>query len=304
MGSMSAIPHRQEWELYHNNFSLCSKKVRVCMAELGLPYLGHHIDLIETGSYQNVGREYLSINPAGLVPVLVHKGRPIYESHEEIAYAAAHAGERGHELMPDDPDLRPQVEHWIDCASLVGSDPTRGTEHRAGHCIPGLTVPLFATMVAHIASGEIVKGLLTHPNKERPMIFLTLKWMGIQRLPRLGPAMRLLRRSLQHMDQHLDRLDDQLAKSGGPWITGAQFTLADVSWMVLLDRLIEADWETRLLGTDRRPRVRSYWERLAQRPSYREQVFEMRCPITREGIAAVRRAKATHPRLRAALEGE
>ena len=45
------LPHRQEWELYHNSFSLCSKKLRVCMAELGLAYESHPIDLIETGSY-------------------------------------------------------------------------------------------------------------------------------------------------------------------------------------------------------------------------------------------------------------
>ena len=58
------LPHREEWELYHNSFSLCSKKLRVCMAELEIPYRGHHIDLIETGSYENVGRDYLAINPA------------------------------------------------------------------------------------------------------------------------------------------------------------------------------------------------------------------------------------------------
>ncbi|MFM8409893.1 MAG: hypothetical protein ACKOCT_06410, partial [Alphaproteobacteria bacterium] len=27
------LPHEQEWELWHNEFSLCSKKMRVCLAE-------------------------------------------------------------------------------------------------------------------------------------------------------------------------------------------------------------------------------------------------------------------------------
>ena len=44
------------------------------MAELELPYRDHHVHLIETGSYENVGRDYLAVNPAGLLPVLVHKG--------------------------------------------------------------------------------------------------------------------------------------------------------------------------------------------------------------------------------------
>jgi glutathione S-transferase len=297
------LPHSAEWELYHNSFSLCSKKLRVCLSELAIPHQSHHIDLIETGSYENVGRDYLAINPAGLLPVLLHRGHPIYESHEEIVYAAEHAGARGKELMPDDPSTRAEVERWIDCASLVGPDPIKGTRQRAGHCVPGLTLPIFATMVHYIPVRKILRGLLSHPNKERPMIFLGLKMMGIHRLPRLGPAMQLLRQSLGHMGQHLDALGQQLDKHGGPWITGEQFTLADVSWMVILDRLVEADWETILWGGATRPTVAGYWKRLEARKSYRSQVFEMRCPMTRQGMLDVKQAKAQDPKLRQALEG-
>jgi glutathione S-transferase len=127
-----SLPHTDEWEVYHNSFSLCSKKLRVCMAELGLPYRSHHIDLIETGSYENVSRRYLKVNPAGLVPVLVHQGHPVYESHDEIVYAARHAGARGEELLPADPETGAVVERWTDCASIVGNA-LRGTERRAGH---------------------------------------------------------------------------------------------------------------------------------------------------------------------------
>lgn len=297
-----AFDHDEEWELYHNSFSLCSKKLRVCMAELGLPYRDHHIHLIETGLYENVGRAYLTINPAGLLPVLLHHGHPIYESHEEIVYAASRAGERGRSMLPDDPVLRGEVERWTDCASLVGN-PIQGTASRAGHCIPALTLPVFATMVSHIATREILKGLLTHPNKERPLLFLTLKGLGIRRIPKLAPMMKMLTRSRTNMGHHLDRLGEQLRNHGGPWITGAHFTLADVSWMVILDRLVEADWDGFFWGGDSRPDVARYWQRLASRDSYREQVLEKRCPITRRGIEEVKEAKADCPSLRAALEG-
>ena len=85
------LPHEQEFELYHNALSLCSMKTRVCMAELAIPYGNHPIDLIETGSYENIGRRFLAVNPGGTVPVLVHKGHPVYESHEQIRYAARFA---------------------------------------------------------------------------------------------------------------------------------------------------------------------------------------------------------------------
>ena len=296
------LDHKQEWELYHNSFSLCSKKLRVCMAELELPYHDHHVHLIETGSYENVGRDYLAVNPAGLLPVLIHKGHPIYESHDQIIYAAAQAGDRGAELLPEASELRAEVERWIDCASMVG-DPIKGSEARAGHCVPALTVPIFATMVSHIATREILKGLLTHPNKERPIIFLLLKAFGIKRLPKLNPVMKMLARSRTHMGEHLDRLDEQLAKHGGPWITGERFTLADVSWMVILDRLTEADWHDYFWGGGSRPELDAYWKRLTERDSYREQVFEKRCPMTLLGIEEVKRAKQNSESLRAALEG-
>jgi glutathione S-transferase len=296
------LPHTDEWELYHNSFSLCSKKLRVCMAELGIPYRSHHIHLIETGAYENVGRAYLTVNPAGLVPVLVHHGHPVYESHEEIVYAAGQAGERGLALLPRDPTVKTLVDHWIDCASLVG-DAMKGSERRAGHCIPALTFPLFATMVRYIPYREIFRGLLTHPNKERPLFFATLKWRSVNRLPSLAPVMRIIRRARDHMGAHLDALARQLESHGGPWIAGDRLTLADVSWVVILDRLVEADWDAYFWGGGRRPTVAAYWERLIARPSYGREIVDVRCPNTGRGIDDLKAAKASNASLRAALEG-
>ena len=296
-----SLPHVDEWELYHNSFSLCSKKLRVCLAELGLPYRGHHIHLIETGAYENVSRRYLAVNPAGLVPVLVHRGHPVYESHDEIVYAAQQAGARGVDLMPEDAATKALVERWTDCASLVG-DALRGTERRAGHCIPGLTFPIFATMVRYIPYREIWNGLRTHPNKERPLFFALLKLFTVRRLPRLGPAMTVLRRSRRHMAAHLDALARQLEASGGPWIAGERFTLADVSWIVILDRLVEADWAPYFWGRAQRPAVAEYWRCLAERPSYATEILRQRCANTRRGMADLAAAKAAHPRLCQALE--
>jgi glutathione S-transferase len=298
------LPYTQEWELYHNSFSLCSKKLRVCMAELGLPYRSHHVHLIETGCYQNVGRRHLAVNPAGTVPVMVHRGHPVYESHDEIVYAAEQAGPRGRELLPgdDDPETRAIVDRWVDCASIKGN-PIEGLGRRAGNCVPGLTLPIFATMVRYIPYTEILKGLLRHPNKERPLIFATLKRFTVRGLPKLPPVMKLLRNSRRHMQGHLDALEEQLEKRGGAWITGDRFTLADVSWVVILDRLVEADWGEYFWGDGKRPAVAAYWQALQARPSYRTEILEARCPITLQGIEDVKQAKASDPALRQALEG-
>ena len=68
------------------------------------------------------------------------------------------------------------------------------------------------------------------------------------------------------MAAHMDDLESALEHSGGPWICGDQFTLADVGMMVILDRLREGDWLDLLV--QRRPVIFDYWIALQQRPSY------------------------------------
>jgi glutathione S-transferase len=281
------LPHREPFELWHNAFSLCSKKVRLCLAELGIEHASHHIDLVETGGYQTLSRNFLAVNPAGLVPVLVHEGHPVYESHEIIRYAAAHA-RAGVSLVPPWSAEVAAMEHWVHKSSLFGDDPVRGIAESAGNCIPGLTIPLFAAMIADIPATKIAEGLLFHRLKGRPLFFLVLKAAGLARLPSLAPAVRVIRDSRTHMERHLDELEAHLAGHGAAWIVGAQLTLADVSWAVIFDRLREADW-TELLESERRPRLRDWWSRIRERPAYAASMLgSFEHPLVTQGTARIR----------------
>jgi glutathione S-transferase len=296
------IPYRQEFELYHNALSLCSMKARLCMAELGVPYESHAIDLIETGCYENIRPAFLAVNPGGTVPVLVHNGHPIYESHEQIRYAADHAPPGCPALAPEDPTLRKEMERWIDRSSLT-SDPIVEMEQSAGNAIPGLTLPLFAGMIDRIPLWRILEGLLFHLDKRRPLIFLTLKLRGLAKLHRLPPVVAIMGQSRQQMDGHLDALEAQLRESGGPWILGEAFSLADVSWLVIFERLLQVDGLHTFVGEDLRPACVAYWERLQARPGYRQAIREHSHPTIARGTRRIQAAKAADPALRAALEG-
>ena len=230
------LPFEQEFELYHNALSLCSMKARVCLAELGVPYRSHPIDLIETGCYENIRPRLLRVNPGGTVPVLVHRGHPIYESHEQIRYAAQHAPPGSPGLVPDDPEQKKRMEAFIDRSSIT-ADPIENGALSAGNAVPGLTLPLFATMIEKIPVWRILEGLLFHFDKRRPVLFLALKLRGIENFGGLGPAPKVLARSRDQMHVHLDALEAQLGESGGPWILGDFFSLADVSWLVIFERL-------------------------------------------------------------------
>jgi glutathione S-transferase len=282
-----SVPHAAEFELYHNDFSLCSKKIRMCLAELGIPYVGHPIDLVETGRYETLSRRFLAVNPAGLVPVLVHRGHPVYESHEILLYAAAHA--KGAEpLVPPDEATRAVMQRWIDCSSLVGDDPLAGVAASAGNCVPGLTLPLFAAMIRDIPAPRILEGLLFHRLKQRPLMFLLLKTLGLARFSALPPLRRAVTTSRRHMARHLAALEAQLVRSGGPWITGGQLTLADLSWAVIFERLREADWSDEL----RAPALRAYEQRLRARPSYDAAMTQRQHPLVRAGTARIVAEKA------------
>ncbi len=292
-----SLPYTEEFELYHNGLSLCSKKVRVCLEELGIPFEEHHIDLIETGSYEVVSRHFLAVNPAGLLPVLVHNGHPVYESHDIISYCAEHAPEGAASLVPDDAATREVMDAWKARASIVG-ERELDVAHSAADCVAVLTVPLFASGMQEIPYHKLVEGLLFHRIRFRPFLFLMLKFRGLDGLPGMPPLVRQVSAAYRAMQGHLDALEQQVG--AGPWICGSQFTLADVSWLVIFERLAEADWLDSLVGPDLRPGLHAYWQRLRERPGYAG-ISNYRLPVVDRASERIRAYKQQHPGYAGAL---
>ena len=296
------FPHEAEFELYHNALSLCSMKTRLCMAELGVPYKSHHIDLIETGCYENIRPKLLDVNPAGTVPVLLHNGHPVYESHEQIRYAAQHAPAGTPALVPEDPSQKAVMDEWIDRSSIT-DDPLNNMDISAGNAVPGQTLPLFCTMIEKIPYFKIFEGFLFHFDKFRPMLFTLLKLRGLGNLGKLKPAAQALARSRAMMFRHIDALEAQLGQSAGPWILGEQYSLADVSWLVIFERMRQADCEMVFLDTDEHPQVAAYWQRLKGRPAYQVAILDQSHPLIEYGRDRIVEGKAANPEVRILLEG-
>ncbi|MCA3741949.1 glutathione S-transferase family protein [Phenylobacterium sp.] len=298
-----SVPHRQEFELYHNVLSLCARKVRICLAEYNIPYRSHHIDLIETGSYEVISRDYLAINPGGLVPTLIHNGHPVYESDFIINYIADKATRSNTRLTPTDPAKRAEMEVWIARASLIGEDASRDHQRSAGQCIPPMTVPLFVASIRYIPVAKILEGLLFHRLKDRAAFFLIFKLIGLSGVVQVTRFRQIIQSARDAMVGHLRALEDQLALTSGDWILGADFSLADVSWMSLLHRLEETWWLKHILANHGLPRVSAYWTRLKGRESYRSQITALPHPIIDRGIADLNAAITRIPGWRALYEG-
>ena len=60
-----------------HNISVCAQKVRIVLAEKDVPWTNHHLSLARG---EHLTPEFKSLNPRGVVPVLVHDGNTIVES--------------------------------------------------------------------------------------------------------------------------------------------------------------------------------------------------------------------------------
>ncbi|MDE0056797.1 MAG: glutathione S-transferase family protein [Defluviicoccus sp.] len=95
-------------ELYYSWYSICSEKVLICLLEKDLPFEDRHIDLFD---FDQVKDDYLSINPAGVVPTLVDGGRPIAESTIINEYLEDVAPQP--RLRPRDPHRCAEMRSWV-----------------------------------------------------------------------------------------------------------------------------------------------------------------------------------------------
>ena len=268
-----------EWVLYHNNFSLCSRKVRLCLEEIGLDYRSEHIDLIETGKYEVASKKFLKINPGATVPVLLHKGRPIYESHEQIYYLVEHTDNKN--ILPSSENDKENMDYWVKKSSLIGNPLTNQNQY-AGNSVAPLTFPLFVAMMRYVPFKEIFIGLRTHPMKERVIGFFAFKTFGMRLFSSLFPFSKLLKSSFFNLNQHLYDLEKHLEGKKSLWIVGEEFTLADISWAVILHRFHECGWGNLLLVD--KPFIKKYYFNLLNRESFKVAIDNASHPILTKGI--------------------
>ena len=88
--------------LYDFGNSVCCQKVRITLRAKGLAWEAVTVDLFKAEQYDP---EYLKLNPKGVVPTLVHDGRPVIESTLICEYLDA-AFPQPPRLVPADPWLR------------------------------------------------------------------------------------------------------------------------------------------------------------------------------------------------------
>jgi glutathione S-transferase len=93
--------------LYDFGNSVCCQKVRITLRAKGLDWDAVRVDLFKTEQYSP---EYLKLNPRGVVPTLVHDGKPVIESTLICEYLDETFPQP--QLIPADPWLQSRMRLW------------------------------------------------------------------------------------------------------------------------------------------------------------------------------------------------
>jgi glutathione S-transferase len=135
-------------------------KVRLALAQLGIPYERVDVDIFDAGTLTD---EFGALNPARTTPVLeIDGGDVLVESNAILVYLA-----EGTELLPEDPVERAQTLRWLfyEQAEIVPSIGSLRVRLAAGVIEPGSSAAKRFT-----ASGAAALRLLEDHLRERDFL--------------------------------------------------------------------------------------------------------------------------------------
>ena len=230
-------------ELYHSVNSVCAQKVRVALAEKGLEYKSHFMTL--RGDQFDPG--YMKLNPNGVVPTLVHDGRPVIESSVILYYID--------EVFPR-PPLMPHDAHERAKVRLVNK---LVDEYVHNSCTILTFATAFRPWFAGLTGDEIDQRLAKSPLKKRTEYKRDVALHGLES--------KFAGEALAHHQKLLKLIEE----AGADFLAGGEFSLADIAaipYVLRLDLLrMERLWETR-------PAVAAWYKRVMARPSVRKEITD------------------------------
>jgi glutathione S-transferase len=227
--------------LHHGWRSSASRRVRLCLEEKGLAYESHIVDM---SNMEHHSPDYLRINPLGVIPTLIHDGRPLHESGTICEYLD--------ETFPD-PPLRPEtaferaeMRNWIRYIDgLIGNLIVFNWRHH------------LQKVASQWSDAELAEKLKNIPSKERQEA-----WMRVARNPYTEEERGAARGKLVTL---LDKMEHALKQSG--WLVGKSYSIADIAAAPFVKR-IDEEIAPDEMAPQRRPRVRDWWCRLQARPAF------------------------------------
>lgn len=220
--------------LWHAPMSSCSQRVRITLAEIGRHFESHLIDLEKD---EHATPEYQRIHPKGLVPALVDDGRLFIESIDIISHVAG-------------------TENPL---AQVGSEELLAMADAAQLDLKLLTFEFLFRVGPPPPPEAAAAFQKSHRNE----------WLRQFRVDFAnGFGKDRLNDAIARTDEGFRHIDGLLA-DGRTYLEGTAFTLSDVAWMPNVHRFKLMGWPF-----ERMPHLQAWFERIAERPSYRRALLD------------------------------
>ena len=228
--------------LHHAWRSSASRRVRLCLAEKGLEFESHVVDMM---NMEHHSPEYLKINPNGVIPTLIlEDGRSLYESGTICEYLDEAYPEPP--LRPADPYERAVMRNWI-----------RHVDERIGNLIIFNWVHSLAKAAAKWSDEELAEHLKKVPSKERQEA-----WMRAARKPYTEEERAAARAKLVAI---LDRMEETMRQTR--WLAGNAYSIADIAVVPFVKR-IDEEIAPDEMTKQRHPKVAAWWAAIQARPAF------------------------------------
>ena len=228
--------------LHHAWRSSASRRVRLCLEEKGLEYEGHHVDLEKM---EHHSPEYLAINPLGVIPTLIHDGKPLHESGTICEYLDESFPDP--KLRPETPYERAEMRNWIrHIDGLIGNLIIFNWRHHLQKTAERWT------------DEELAERLKKIPSKERQEA-----WLRVARKPYTEEEREAARGKL--VAQLLDRMEEALKPAG--WLVGKAYSIADIAAVPFVKR-IDEEIAPHEVTANKHPRVSEWWAKIQARPAF------------------------------------
>jgi glutathione S-transferase len=229
-------------QLYTARNSICTQKVFIALHEKDLDYETKTLDLFANEQYSP---EYLKLNPKGVVPTLLHEGRPIVESSLICEYLEDAFPEP--RLVPRDAYLKARMRLWSKLVDEALFEATREISFSA----------MFREKMRQMTPQQRETRFRNVGDPERRARFVSTYEQGVDS-PYVFQA-------IAHFEKAFLKMDTDLS-SAGPWLLGAEYSLADVNMTPFVARLAYLNLLDLWLAE--RPLSRAWWDRAQHRPSY------------------------------------
>ncbi len=198
--------------LYNAPQSTCSQRVRYTLHNKGLAFEEWKLDLF---SGDQLKPEYLAINPNGVVPSLIDGDSVVIDSAVIMEYLDETSPEPP--LVPDDAMQRAQMRSML---RFIDEVPT-----------PAIRIPSYnLAFLPHFQA-------MTEEEFQAVCEAKPLRREFLMKMGRTGFSKKEMGEAMVRLQRGVDRMEDWLAASGGPWLMGKDKTLADIAVMPIIVRM-------------------------------------------------------------------